>query len=718
MALNPITFTEKVVGDFLRYQLTTYAFSDPRLYEQMRRLLSLQETRQTPLLKGPYVSLSRSFAEGATIEKLVSDGVLHPFMKNLVPQNMQNLYGHQEQAIRSIVSGRTTLVSTGTGSGKTECFLYPIISKCLALRDEGVPSGIVAVLVYPMNALAEDQLLRLRGLLAGTGITFGMYIGKTPELTSEVTGYTLAQGSSRADYLAKLEEVQANKEDRAVHPPEERTSREQMRTPGEQPRILLTNVKQLELLLTRHQDVELFNGTRLEFLVFDEAHTFRGVNGAETACLVRRLRAFCEKSPGDTVCIATSATIADPVRGPEAGRDFAARFFGVDPGSVELVGEIYQPDLWADHRTMTPEPADPRAALQEVLEAVGAEEPLGEAVSRAVEAMSGTGLDTGDWKRELYLRLASLEVVYQIASLLERPRLLAELSKELEESVGRPVSEEEILAWLALGAASREDDRPLLRPVIHAFVRGVGGAVVSCPPGQDGPRLWLSADAAVRDKDELYRLPVMTCNTCGQHYFEHWVKDFHFTKDAPGGGEAVDNRYVWPPLEKARGGSRVVLLDRIYSEDEEEGEPEDPARTAPLFMCRVCGALHPQSRGRCDHCGREGEMVRLLAVSQKADKPGMLTRCLACGRIGGIRLGRYREPARPVKAVTVSDVHVLSQNMIHNSERRRLLVFTDNRQEAAFQAGWMRDHARRFRFRAMMNERILEGHRRPGGAHG
>lgn len=76
---------------------------------------------------------------------LVAEGVLHPFMPNLIP--FPHLYGHQEKAIRAIAGGRTTLISTGTGSGKTECFLYPAISRCLALRDDGA-AGIVAVFVY------------------------------------------------------------------------------------------------------------------------------------------------------------------------------------------------------------------------------------------------------------------------------------------------------------------------------------------------------------------------------------------------------------------------------------------------------------------------------------------------------------------------------------------------------------------------------------------
>ena len=177
--------------------------------------------------------------------------------------------------------------------------------------------GISAIIVYPMNALAEDQLMRLRSLLAGTGITFGMYVGKTPEWERDVTGVRLSAGASRADYEARLERIRSEGSGETVYPAEEVCSREVMRTPGRQPRILLTNVKQLELLLTRQTDVELFAGAQLRHLVFDEAHTFTGALGAETACLIRRLRTFCGQSVGDTACIATSATIVD-VQRPEA----------------------------------------------------------------------------------------------------------------------------------------------------------------------------------------------------------------------------------------------------------------------------------------------------------------------------------------------------------------------------------------------------------------
>lgn len=721
--LNPITYTEHVVGDFLRYQLTTYPFADPDLHQQMRRLLNLEETRNTPLLQGPYVSLSQSFRKGAKVSDLIAQGLLHPHLANLVPY--PHVYGHQEIAIRSIASGHTTLVATGTGSGKTECFLYPIISHCLALRDAEAPPGIVAVIVYPMNALAEDQLGRLRELLAGTGISFGMYVGKTPEARADVQGLRLATGASRADYAHALEAARKEKLPHAVHPPEERASRQEMRAPGQQPRILLTNVKQLELLLTRQKDVELFDGARLEFLVFDEAHTFSGAMGAETACLIRRLRTYCGRGPGETVCIATSATIADPEHGPEAGREFAARFFGVSGADVTLVGEEYEPDVWAGTRKLPGQlPGDPAVQLRTVLDAVsGVENDTPPAAAIRVlqsvfQSITGSRLDAARWQEGLYDGLAANELVYRIGEALRAPRALKHLVTDLTAAVGRPVPEEEVLAWLALGAVSRKEGRPLLRPVVHAFVRGIGGAVVMFPAQDARPRLWLSAEEAAAVDAEHYRLPVLSCTTCGQHYFVHHAADFRFLDETPKGGEAIGDGVVWRALDRAQGGQRLVLVDRLVTDDPGEeaeegtdaGGDSSPRRWgAPVFFCQACGALHPAQRTRCDGCGRQGPLVGLFAVRQKQAHPGQLTLCLACGASGRQRVGAYREPARPVRAVAVSDVHVLAQNMLQYAERRRLLIFADNRQDAAFQAGWMQDHARRYRLRALIHERLVQG---------
>lgn len=725
MALNPITFTEQVVSDFLRYQLTTYPLADVDLHAQLRALLRVGETRDTPLRQGPFVSLSRPFRAGATIDQLVSDGVLHAGMKSIVPY--ERVRAHQEQAMRAIARGRTTLVATGTGSGKTESFLYPIISRCLALKEAGAPPGIVAVLVYPMNALAEDQLDRLRGLLAGRGIPFGMYVGKTPEEEAGVRGERMPAGSSNADYQARLAQMREAGDAATLIPAEERASRASMRREDGAPRILLTNVKQLELLLTRGKDIGLFAAAPLEFLVFDEAHTFRGAQGAETATLIRRLRSFCGKSSDEVTCIATSATMADPERGPQAAHDFARRFFGVDAGNVELVGEVYDELRWNERRAV---PALPTMGFPELLNRVlvavdAPDERVAEELSACLVELGGARLPRRDWQGGLASQLASNEVVYRLAELLRAPRALSELPALLEPIAGREVSEHEILCWLALGVATgRGGHEPLLRPVVHSFIRGVGGAVVTLSKPGGAAHLWLAGEEAEDALGETHRrFPVFTCTTCGQHYYETWVKDFRLAsgRGGPEGGDQVDASRVWEHLADELGGMRALFVDRLVVQPDEDDDDEDLSeadapptghdyehrRLHPMWICAHCGALTDQQGTSCAACQTGGGLVAVQVVRSKDDLPGMLHSCVACAapgrRPGG---GRYREPARPIRATSVSDVHVLAQSMLHLSERPRLLVFADNRQDAAFQAGWMRDHARRFRLRALMAQAI------------
>ena len=717
MALNPIAYTENVVKSFLRYQLTAYPFADSGLHAQMRELLSLDETRRSPLLKGPYVSLSRPFRTGAAIEELVEEAILHPHLRERIPEKITRLYSHQERAIRAISDGRTTLVATGTGSGKTECFLYPIVSQCLRLRDQNASSGISAVIVYPMNALAEDQLMRLRGLLAGTGIPFGIYVGKTPEREVDVTGVRMRAGSSRADYDARLDRARKEGSGETVHPHEEVCSRESMRAAGCQPRILLTNSRQLELLLTRQQDIELFSGARLDYLVFDEAHTFSGAMGAETACLIRRLRAFCNAQPGHTTCVATSATIVDH-REPDAARNFAARFFGAASDAVTTIGEDYEAAIWSESRFVPPAPSEDGAViLERCVGAVEDEADTGSGVRDAYRLLSGQELGDGVWPESLHTALSRNELVFCLNEELAAPKSLEELSLALERRIGRSIKEAEILSWLTLGAASQRDGRPLLRPVVHGFVRGIGGAVVSFPGNLQGPRLWLAAEDESVDEgsgETHAHFPVTTCTTCGQHYYIAFLKDFGFTGNAPSGGEAGAEGAWWPPLEETSGGKRVVLVDHLIgSSDEDDANPPNP-RVAAIFFCRRCGAAHPDEVSRCRSCGAAGESIRLQAVRQKKDNPGKLTSCLSCGALGRRVRGRYREPARAVRAITVADVHVLTQDMVQHAQRRRLLVFCDNRQDAAFQSGWMKDHARRFRLRALMAEGVRAAPRSTG----
>ena len=321
MPINPVHFAHQICDEFLRYIFSAFPLSDPELAQQARTLLERPSSLDIPLVKGPFVSLSEAFAKGEPIPAMADRGLLHPVMPGLI--GYPSMWLHQEQVFQAVKEGRHVLVATGTGSGKTESFLYPIIDDLLRQRDQGVYEGLTAILVYPMNALANDQLDRLRDMLGGTGITFGQWVGTTPAKESDA-GVDRFEGSGRQAYLAarqqRREEAQA--EDRAVRPlapPEECRSEEDIRR--RKPRILLTNYRQLEVLTTRLPDVALFAEAPLKYLVFDEAHTYGGATGAEVACLIRRLRSLAGKSADEILCIGTSATLSDPTRTRRRRRD-------------------------------------------------------------------------------------------------------------------------------------------------------------------------------------------------------------------------------------------------------------------------------------------------------------------------------------------------------------------------------------------------------------
>ena len=199
-----------------------------------------------------------------------------------------------------------------------------------------------------------------------------------------------------------------------------------------------------------------------------------------------------------------------------------------------------------------------------------------------------------------------------------------------------------------------------------------------------------------------------TCTTCGQHYFITWLKDYEFTGNQPEGGQLAEgDAFYWEKLDESHNGKRAILVDQVISQNEDE-DLEDKSGLYPIYVCRFCGSAHPDEYGKCMSCGSPSDLVKLYAVQSRSNPTGYLTSCISCAARGRSMGSRYREPIRPVRAITVSDVHVIAQDMVHHAERQRLLIFTDNRQDAAFQAGWMKDHARRFRLRRLMAEAMKD----------
>jgi ATP-dependent helicase YprA (DUF1998 family) len=340
--LNPIRFGREVIDQFGRYLLTTFPIADQGMEREFGDALLQDHDGQRLIAKGPYVHLQRRFAEGPSVQALVDEpGLgLHPGLAKVFP--FESLHKHQELALSEARAGRHVLVATGTGSGKTEAFLLPIIDHCLRMQQDGAVPGVTAILVYPMNALADDQLRRLRPLLAGTGITFGRYTGATPEDAPSLAQFTAPTAFST--WESKL--LEEGRDDEVSRPWEECTSRDSIRS--RRPRILLTNYSQLEYLLLRDKDVDLFRGAPLRFLVLDEVHTYTGALGSEVACLIRRLRHVARKPAQEVICIGTSATVQDKGDGidyRDTTLQFAHRLFGVPRADLELITEPASPAI-------------------------------------------------------------------------------------------------------------------------------------------------------------------------------------------------------------------------------------------------------------------------------------------------------------------------------------------------------------------------------------
>src|SRR6516164_7910549 len=249
----------------------------------------------------PWLSLNPNFASGGTITDLVAKRLLEPECERIfrlkddgLDGSVLRLHQHQREAVEAAHAGHSYVLTTGTGSGKSLAYIIPVVDRVLAAKAAGTyQPGIKAIVVYPMNALANSQLGELRKFL-----TIG-YPGGPPVSFDRYTG----------------QESQQDRERIIENPPD----------------ILLTNYVMLELVLTRPKERDLINAARnLQFLVLDELHTYRGRQGADVAFLVRRLRDICETT--DVQCIGTSATMTtegDESAQRHAVADVASMLFGV-----------------------------------------------------------------------------------------------------------------------------------------------------------------------------------------------------------------------------------------------------------------------------------------------------------------------------------------------------------------------------------------------------
>jgi len=323
---NPATAADEIKKEYIGYINTTFHFRNQNLQKKL-----LEELDKT-VSNGPYVEIKDSFKSGKSIEELIFCGILSPLFTDLERNKKYRpklpisrpLYLHQEKAVEKIVSGKNVVVSTGTGSGKTNCFLIPVINELLREKEKGqLNDGVRAIFIYPMNALANDQIKGLREILmAYPFIRFGVYNGGTE--------------NRETDAIKLYEAMYANEKYPELRKrlPNEEVSRERMKE--RPPHILFTNYAMLEHMLFRPGDDSIFSNSNFKFVVLDEAHVYAGATGIETAFLMGRLkgRISGEKKPQ---FILTSATLGDgsPASNQRVA-EFAERLTGCNYNTDEI----------------------------------------------------------------------------------------------------------------------------------------------------------------------------------------------------------------------------------------------------------------------------------------------------------------------------------------------------------------------------------------------
>lgn len=644
---------------------SSYRLADPHLRTQFERHVDGADV----LVKGPYVTLSRDFAHGPSLAEVLASGDGHPDLRRLNwPFGSERLFAHQAAALRAVEAGRNIIVKTGTGSGKTEAFLLPVLSGILRRKEQG-QSGTKAILLYPMNALANDQLERLRALIrdSGTGITFALYTGDSETVTRTLGEPVEGNELTRKDDIRR-------------YPPD----------------IILTNYKQLEFLLVRKADRALFTRS-LRYLVLDEIHSYRGALATEVACLLRRLKARCGLVTSELRAIGTSATVSQDAGGDAALAKFATDLFAEPFEPHDIIGEAYQP-IEVPAQTYMP----PLIELTDAeLSFFGHEDEA--ALLRFAERLTGREApDNGSAHQKIAAVLRGNRFLHALSSATETPRTLPEIADAvraaltIDANVGPDALQRLVEAYLVLGSFGDEKEPPLLRPKLHTFFHGVYDVGLCMKPScrtliADGADNCPACGSAVR--------PAVLCRTCGQDFVK-----VRFEPEHP--EQTVANEDFLSDDQTA------FITPRLLGErDEEEEDADDEDEDAPQRPRRKRGAVRDRLvQNWVDHASgrvfdaRPGEVPpENLSLQYVLRRRG--TTCPVCN-------SRYTrgDVLSLLRTGVASSVSVLGTHHLDEvpEDQRKLLIFADNRQDAAHQAGYMGDRHRQFALRHAIESVVKE----------
>jgi Lhr-like helicase len=570
------------------------------------------------------------------------------------------LYKHQYEAV--IVgrmpkgSGRSAFVVTaGTGAGKTESFLLPMLDDLY--RHPGDGKSMRCLILYPMNALVNDQVERVRLWLRGQGrVRLFHFTSETPETEAEAQreGVILEPGEELSFCRAR------------------QTARGLTDPPQPIPDIVVTNYSMLEYMLCRPQD-QVFFGRGLRCVVLDEAHLYAGTLAAEITLLLRRLYDRCGLRPADVMQIATSATLGGT---DDQLRQFAATVFSREVGDVALIrgqktrpplSEIIAPataptttDLAAPlvaAKTLEPDPATGKPRL--VTDAAACA-----ALRSRLTALTAAAASGQDRPAALLADMLShAPLIHRLQDILaDRERLqLADLAHELWGEKSHEALQATV-NLLQVGAAARQtpQDYPLVPHRLHLTARAPSGLTVCLNPECTGPAdEMLPADdkhpkfGAVQAGGttkcvhcERAVLALYRCYNCGE-----WLLAGVETKDS-------SVLAVPPPFAERY----TLLTPRVEEAVRRLASAAEPCKLGSDAVLRseVESGTPVAKVPRCPSCTANARRIKPFANATS------------------LPLSIFAEAA-----LGETPVYPTLDNVYRPAKGRRLLAFSDSRQEAA-----------------------------------
>ena len=699
--LNPFDALDNVQSSYRSYVETFQNVDDETIDAWIENRI---ETGKV-LWKEPFVQLNQRFKYGDKLEEFVEDGSLHETVLDVFTGGGGNPiepYKHQTEAIKSIQNGNNTIVSTGTGSGKSFAFGIPIVSHCLEAKERG-EEGIKAVIIYPMNALANSQYEDFAERLDGTGLRLGLYTGDTPYNPDEAPEFLRQFGREEAF-------------------DSEVVSREEMQ--DDPPDILMTNYVMLDLILTRHDDKKLFpemHSGILQYLVLDEIHTYTGHQGADVAALVRRLKQNTDAGD-ELVCIGTSATVQsdEGLNANDEIADFTQKIFGEEVDSDNVVRESHYP-LPLSEREPLPNgidvTTDDIATFDGTLEAAQnlTEKLLDRELIPAEttnEAALGSVLEDHPTIKFLDEELSSQSQQIFAGEEDEEDDLVTRYQEQHRPEADREAIERELQATLLVGTVGtteiQGEQQPIFIPKLHSFF-SQGSGLVSCITAEafdeEIPHLSDAGDIECRTCAQEHdrtrtAYPLSFCRGCGQEYHTVIINDENqvtqgalssFLDTEEDEEDAYIMRGEWDP-ETAPLPNEWINDNGQLSDTYAEAEPR------PATFCPECDHLTPGhvEQGQLD-CGCfAAQGVEVMRVNEPF---------LFCPNCGVHYTRRVKNEFNKlftfgtVGRSTATDV--LIGNTMRNlpEDQQKTIAFSDNRQDTALQAAHLNNLYQRVRFR-------------------